>query len=122
MHLLELCQALCERSEHQNAIYRLARTLEGKVMQARRWLLEPRGPQQRVGYEAIRAILVQALQILQTGTETEGHPDPSFQGACDRLHSQLDELCSLFDKPLGSFFECLNFLNISPLINRAITD
>ncbi|KAH9285418.1 Vinculin [Echinococcus granulosus] len=100
--LLELCRALCERMEHQNAIYRLARTLEGKATQARRWLLEPRGPQRQVGYEATRALLAQALQIIQTEAEEEGFQDPDFQESCNRLRSKTDELYALLEKPLVS--------------------
>ncbi|KAL5111929.1 Vinculin [Taenia crassiceps] len=100
--LLELCQALCERTEHQNAIYRLARTLEGKATQARRWLLEPRGPQRQVGYEAARALLAQALQIIQTEAEEEGFQDPDFQKSCNSLSSKTDELYALLAKPIIS--------------------
>ncbi|KAL5962596.1 Vinculin [Taenia solium] len=100
--LLELCQALCERTEHQNAIYRLARTLEGKATQARRWLLEPRGPQRQVGYEATRALLAQALQIIQTEAEEEGFQDPHFQESCSSLCSKTDELYALLAKPIIS--------------------
>lgn len=99
--LLELCQALCERTEHQNAIYRLARTLEGKATQARRWLLEPRGPQRQVGYEAARALLAQALQIIQTEVEEEGCQDPDFQESCNSLRSKTDELYALLAKPIS---------------------
>ncbi|VDK36858.1 unnamed protein product [Taenia asiatica] len=100
--LLELCQALCERTEHQNAIYRLARTLEGKATQARRWLLDPRGPQRQVGYEAARALLAQALQIIQTEAEEEGFQDPHFQESCSSLCSKTDELYALLAKPIIS--------------------
>lgn len=99
--LLELCQALCERTEHQNAIYRLARTLEGKATQARRWLLEPRGPQRQVGYEAARALLAQAQQILHTESEEEGLQNPDFVESCKRLQSQTDQLYNMLEKPLG---------------------
>ncbi|VDM33917.1 unnamed protein product [Hydatigera taeniaeformis] len=100
--LLELCRALCERTEHQNAIYRLARTLEGKATQARRWLLEPRGPQRQVGFEAARALIAQALQIIQTEAEEEGFQDSDFQESCDHLRSKTDELFALLEKPLIS--------------------
>ncbi|KAM7540023.1 hypothetical protein Aperf_G00000034629 [Anoplocephala perfoliata] len=100
--LLELCRALCERTEHQNAIYRLARTLEGKATQARRWLLEPRGPQRQVGYEAARALLAQAQQILHTESEEEGLQNPEFVESCKRLQSQTDQLYNLLEKPLVS--------------------
>ncbi|VDN97140.1 unnamed protein product [Rodentolepis nana] len=100
--LLELCRALCERTEHQNAIYRLARTLEGKATQARRWLLEPRGPQRQVGYEAARALLAQAQQILHTEAEEEGLQNLEFAESCKRLRTQTDQLYTMLDKPLVS--------------------
>ncbi|VDL60548.1 unnamed protein product [Hymenolepis diminuta] len=100
--LLELCRALCERTEHQSAIYRLARTLEGKATQARRWLLEPRGPQRQVGHEATRALLAQAQQILHTEAEEEGHQNQEFVESCKRLRAQIDQLYTMLEKPLVS--------------------
>ncbi|VDD78911.1 unnamed protein product [Mesocestoides corti] len=99
--LLELCRALCERTEHQNAIYRLARTLEGKATQAQRWLLDPRGPQCQVGYEASKALIAQANQFIQTELE-EGIENLKFQGSCSRLHSQTDQLYAMLGKPLSN--------------------
>lgn len=116
--LLELCNGLCERTEHQNAIYRLARSLEGKVNQAQRWLAAPRGPQRQVGYEACRVLVTQAGQIIQplvaeatsrrglmnsggvSDAAAQDHLD-AFEESSRRLQHAADQLFSLAGKPFS---------------------
>ncbi|VEL43783.1 unnamed protein product [Protopolystoma xenopodis] len=50
-NLAHLCTALATRQEHHGQVNRPARTLEGKLAQAHRWLANPRGPQRQVGME-----------------------------------------------------------------------
>ncbi|VDM03672.1 unnamed protein product [Schistocephalus solidus] len=108
--LLDLCDALCERTEHHNAIYRLARTLEGKVTQVQRWLAAPRGSQRQVGYEACRALISEAGLLIKLETTSDGGSRVSaegqdsveaFQECCDNLQRSADCLYAQVEKPFS---------------------
>ncbi|KAL7063271.1 hypothetical protein AAHC03_01509 [Spirometra sp. Aus1] len=105
--LLDLCDALCERTEHHNAIYRLARTLEGKVTQVQRWLAAPRGSQRQVGYEACRALISEAGLLIKLEASSAGDSRSSaggqdsleaFQECCDNLQRSADCLYAQAEK------------------------
>lgn len=119
--LLELCRALCERSEHQSAIYRLARTLEGKVVQTRRWLtLDSRAPQLRqLGHEAAHALIGQATQLVDgedlCGDDGGDASVQNFHQCCDQLRSQVDELYAMGSKPLSKIPSSVLSTSVNPV-------
>ncbi|KAA0194118.1 Vinculin [Fasciolopsis buskii] len=79
MQLAKLCNDLSSREDRHNPVFRLARTLEGKLIQAQRWLADPRGPQRQVGLEACRSLAQGARKLLDLDAATS----PKGQGSSD---------------------------------------
>ncbi|VDP91945.1 unnamed protein product [Echinostoma caproni] len=80
MQLAKLCNDLATRGDRHNPVFRLARTLEGKLIQAQRWLADPRGPQRQVGLEACRSLAQGARKLL----DLDLNSGPSTPGPSDR--------------------------------------
>ncbi|CAH8506530.1 unnamed protein product [Heterobilharzia americana] len=66
-----------QQQSHQqhsyNPLFRLARTLEGKLVQAQRWLADPRGPLRHVGLEACRSLVQGARGIILSCNKDDGN-------------------------------------------------
>ncbi|VDQ10557.1 unnamed protein product, partial [Trichobilharzia regenti] len=56
-----------------NPLFRLARTLEGKLVQAQRWLADPRGPLRHIGLDACRSLVHGARNIILSSSSDYYH-------------------------------------------------
>ncbi|CAH8843196.1 unnamed protein product [Trichobilharzia szidati] len=63
-----------------NPLFRLARTLEGKLVQAQRWLADPRGPLRHIGLDACRSLVHGARNIILSSDYYHGCSDDSITG------------------------------------------
>ncbi|CAH8532562.1 unnamed protein product [Schistosoma rodhaini] len=96
-----------------NPLFRLARTLEGKLVQAQRWLADPRGPLRHVGLEACRSLAQGARSIIMSSdsgdvpdnnnnnssTEDKETNDACLE-ACEHVERVSDRLFSMSSQPL----------------------
>ncbi|TGZ59858.1 hypothetical protein CRM22_008850 [Opisthorchis felineus] len=108
-HLTTLCSDLMNRSDRHNPIFRLARTLEGKLVQAQRWLVDPRGPQRQVGLEACRSFVQGAKKLMDLGphsvTDQNTNGDKARVSedacweACEHVERAADRLYSISSQP-----------------------
>ncbi|CAI2727451.1 unnamed protein product [Schistosoma spindalis] len=100
-----------------NPLFRLARTLEGKLVQAQRWLTDPRGPLRHVGLEACRSLAQGARNIIMSfdsidisannnkinanssPTEDKGTNDACLE-SCEHVERVSDKLFAISSQPL----------------------
>ncbi|CAH8507292.1 unnamed protein product [Schistosoma mattheei] len=100
-----------------NPLFRLARTLEGKLVQAQRWLADPRGPLRHVGLEACRSLAQGARSIIMSSdsndvsansnkisansspSEDKGTNDACLE-SCEHVERVSDKLFAISSQPL----------------------
>ncbi|CAH8526943.1 unnamed protein product [Schistosoma curassoni] len=100
-----------------NPLFRLARTLEGKLVQAQRWLADPRGPLRHVGLEACRSLAQGARSIIMSSdsndvsannnkinansspSEDKGTNDVCLE-SCEHVERVSDKLFAISSQPL----------------------
>ncbi|CAH8526411.1 unnamed protein product [Schistosoma margrebowiei] len=100
-----------------NPLFRLARTLEGKLVQAQRWLADPRGPLRHVGLEACRSLAQGARSIIMSSdsndvsansnkinansspSEDKGTNDACLE-SCEHIERVSDKLFAISSQPL----------------------
>ncbi|VDP62385.1 unnamed protein product [Schistosoma curassoni] len=101
-----------------NPLFRLARTLEGKLVQAQRWLADPRGPLRHVGLEACRSLAQGARSIIMSSdsndvsannnkinansspSEDKGTNDVCLE-SCEHVERVSDKLFAISSQPLS---------------------
>nr|CAH8843008.1 unnamed protein product [Trichobilharzia regenti] len=73
--LSRLCKeiSLPHQQPSYNPLFRLARTLEGKLVQAQRWLADPRGPLRHIGLDACRSLVHGARNIILSSSSDYYH-------------------------------------------------
>ncbi|THD21308.1 Vinculin [Fasciola hepatica] len=117
MQLAKLCNDLTSRGDRHNPVFRLARTLEGKLIQAQRWLADPRGPQRQVGLEACRSLAQGARKLLDldsvsspkgressdlgtvNGSDVEKVSKDSCVEACEHVERAAERLFTISAQP-----------------------
>ncbi|TPP58847.1 Vinculin [Fasciola gigantica] len=133
MQLAKLCNDLTSRGDRHNPVFRLARTLEGKLIQAQRWLADPRGPQRQVGLEACRSLAQGARNLLDldsvrspkgressdlgtvNGSDVEKVSKDSCVEACEHVERAAERLFTISAQPDSKCFSS-NF--VGSLQNR----
>lgn len=96
----------------------MARTLEGKLVQAQRWLADPRGPLRHVGLEACRSLAQGARSIIMSSdsndvsvnnnkinansspSEDKGTNDACLE-SCEHVERVSDKLFAISSQPLS---------------------
>uniref|UniRef100_A0A5K4F3W2 Vinculin n=1 Tax=Schistosoma mansoni TaxID=6183 RepID=A0A5K4F3W2_SCHMA len=115
-----------------NPLFRLARTLEGKLVQAQRWLADPRGPLRHVGLEACRSLAQGARSIIMSSdsgdvpdnnnnnssTEDKETNDACVE-ACEHVERVSDRLFSMSSQPLTAENE-INQQDLAMAISRSL--
>ncbi|CAH8532573.1 unnamed protein product [Schistosoma rodhaini] len=115
-----------------NPLFRLARTLEGKLVQAQRWLADPRGPLRHVGLEACRSLAQGARSIIMSSdsgdvpdnnnnnssTEDKETNDACLE-ACEHVERVSDRLFSMSSQPLTAENE-INQQDLAMAISRSL--
>ncbi|CAH8490458.1 unnamed protein product [Schistosoma turkestanicum] len=100
--------------QHQhtcNPLFRLARTLEGKLVQAQRWLADPRGPFRHVGLEACRSLAQGVKSIIlssdsshkmngNSGLAEDKEINDACLEACEHIERVSDRLFALSSQPI----------------------
>ncbi|KAF6767705.1 hypothetical protein AHF37_01319 [Paragonimus kellicotti] len=107
--LSKLCAELIRRGDRHNPVFRLARTLEGKLVQAQRWLVDPRGPQRQVGLEACRSLIHGARKLMDSKTNTTSSDaangdavklaEDGCKEACEHVERAADRLYAITTQP-----------------------
>ncbi|KAF8567502.1 hypothetical protein P879_08303 [Paragonimus westermani] len=107
--LSKLCAELIRRGDRHNPVFRLARTLEGKLVQAQRWLVDPRGPQRQVGLEACRSLIHGARKLMDSKTNTTNNDaangdavklaEDGCKEACEHVERAADRLYAITTQP-----------------------
>ncbi|KAH8861438.1 Vinculin [Schistosoma japonicum] len=103
--LSRLCKGLSLRDgsaaasggdQHQhlcNPLFRLARTLEGKLVQAQRWLADPRGPLRHVGLEACRSLAQGAKSIMMSVFDDDALTNSTMNGNSKEEDRETSDAC-----------------------------
>ncbi|KAF5402525.1 Vinculin [Paragonimus heterotremus] len=107
--LSKLCAELIRRGDRHNPVFRLARTLEGKLVQAQRWLVDPRGPQRQVGLEACRSLIHGARKLMDSKTNPTTNDaangdaaklaEDGCKEACEHVERAADRLYTITTQP-----------------------